>query len=124
MTQYSKEEHDRLRRLWKKFWTYRFRLEDEYRQAHGMEDEEKFPYPYGLRLPPLPRELHGMRCGAKTRGGWPCKQRVLYVNGRCKFHGGLSTGPTSEAGKRKSAENGKKAARLATAEAGSTNKAR
>lgn len=38
-------------------------------------------------------------CGAKTRKGTPCKRTDLYANGRCVNHGGLSTGPTSEAGK-------------------------
>jgi hypothetical protein len=32
------------------------------------------------------------RCGAKTRKGTPCQAQAL-ANGRCKYHGGLSTGP-------------------------------
>ncbi|WP_350341520.1 HGGxSTG domain-containing protein [Desulfoferula mesophila] len=56
--------------------------------------------------PPLPPELVDMTCGAKTRAGTPCKQLVLYRGGRCKFHGGLSTGPRTEEGKAKSAQNG------------------
>jgi len=32
------------------------------------------------------------RCGAKTRKGTPCQAQAL-ANGRCKHHGGLSTGP-------------------------------
>ena len=47
-------------------------------------------------------------CGAKTRKGTPCKQLGIYENGRCKLHGGLSTGPTTEEGKRRSALNGLK----------------
>lgn len=47
-----------------------------------------------------------MTCGARTRAGTPCKQRALYENGRCKLHGGLSTGPRTEAGKAISARNG------------------
>lgn len=47
-------------------------------------------------------------CGAKTRAGTPCKQLGIYENGRCKLHGGLSTGPTTEEGKRKAALNGLK----------------
>ena len=45
-----------------------------------------------------PMELS--RCGAKARsnGGEPCRQPAL-ANGRCRFHGGLSTGPKTEAGK-------------------------
>jgi hypothetical protein len=47
-----------------------------------------------------------MICGAKTRKGTPCKQRGLYINGRCNLHGGLSTGPRTKRGKRRSALNG------------------
>lgn len=45
-------------------------------------------------------------CGARTkRTGEPCKQRAIYSNGRCKFHGGLSTGPRTPEGKAKCALN-------------------
>lgn len=39
-------------------------------------------------------------CGAKARsnGGKPCGQLALR-NGRCRFHGGLSTGPKTAEGK-------------------------
>ena len=51
------------------------------------------------------------RCGARTRKGLPCKappvvKRVCYegfthktTNGRCKLHGGKSTGAKTEAGR-------------------------
>lgn len=45
---------------------------------------------------PFPIELAGLTCGAKTRAGTPCKRRDLYASGRCKLHGGLSTGPRRE----------------------------
>ncbi|NCC04706.1 MAG: hypothetical protein EOM37_11845 [Proteobacteria bacterium] len=45
-------------------------------------------------------------CGAKTRKGTPCKQLGIYENGRCHLHGGLSTGPKTAEGKRRSALNG------------------
>ena len=46
-------------------------------------------------------------CGAKTRAGTPCKRKDIYwPSGRCRLHGGLSTGPKTEAGKKKSAQNG------------------
>ena len=32
------------------------------------------------------------RCGAKTRVGTPCKAPAMK-NGRCRMHGGKSTGP-------------------------------
>lgn len=56
--------------------------------------------------PHLPEACTGMMCGAKTRKGTPCKQKAVYLNGRCKFHGGLSTGPRTAEGKRTSAKNG------------------
>lgn len=34
-------------------------------------------------------------CGAKTKNGEPCKKAAL-ANGRCKFHGGKSTGPKNK----------------------------
>jgi len=47
-------------------------------------------------------------CGAKTRQGTPCKNTRIYKNGRCKNHGGLSTGPRTEEGKAKALANLKK----------------
>jgi hypothetical protein len=32
-------------------------------------------------------------CGAKNRRGQPCQCKLLLRGGRCKFHGGMSTGP-------------------------------
>jgi hypothetical protein len=37
------------------------------------------------------------RCGAKTRRGTPC-QCPAMANGRCRLHGGLSTGPKTAEG--------------------------
>ncbi|MDW7774507.1 MAG: HGGxSTG domain-containing protein [Desulfobulbaceae bacterium] len=59
----------------------------------------------------FPEELKWLICGAKTRKGTPCKQRSLYSNGRCRFHGGLSTGPRTPEGKRKSSQNWMRQAR-------------
>ncbi len=50
-------------------------------------------------------------CAARTRKGTPCKLTTLYDNGRCKFHGGLSTGPKTPQGRRRSALNGRKGGR-------------
>jgi hypothetical protein len=44
-------------------------------------------------------------CGAKTRAGTPCKRRDIYSSGRCRMHGGLSTGPKTPEGKAKVAIN-------------------
>lgn len=48
------------------------------------------------------------KCGAKTRRGTACKRRDLGVGGRCRLHGGLSTGPRTRAGKKRSAMNAKR----------------
>ena len=48
----------------------------------------------GANLATLPR------CGAKTRRGTPCKRAAL-PNGRCRLHGGLSTGPRTEDGRKR-----------------------
>jgi hypothetical protein len=40
-------------------------------------------------------------CGAKTRRGTPCQCKKLYRGSRCRFHGGLSTGPKTAEGKRR-----------------------
>ncbi len=39
------------------------------------------------------------KCGAKTRSGEPCKRFGNKSNGRCKLHGGKSTGAKSKDGK-------------------------
>ena len=50
--------------------------------------------------PPFPPECVDMRCSAKAKStGEPCKSTQIFRNGRCKHHGGLSTGPKSAAGK-------------------------
>jgi hypothetical protein len=89
----------------------RERIEDAYWAA---KLDERIPWRVcaAMKMPPLPsypefpEECRGMTCGAKTRAGTPCKRKDLYISGRCKLHGGLSTGPTTEKGKRKAARNG------------------
>ncbi len=43
----------------------------------------------------------GQRCGAKTRRGTPCQRPANKRNGRCRLHGGRSTGPKSAEGRAK-----------------------
>jgi hypothetical protein len=63
--------------------------------------------------PDLPEECRSMTCGGKgRRSGEPCKQRELYLNGRCKWHGGLSTGPKTAEGRTKSLKNLKRSSKL------------
>ena len=41
------------------------------------------------------------RCNARTRKGTPCRRRELLRGGRCRNHGGMSTGPKTPEGKRR-----------------------
>ena len=41
----------------------------------------------------------GRRCLAKTRQGTPCQNPAIKGPGRCKLHGGKSTGPRTAAGR-------------------------
>jgi len=43
-------------------------------------------------------------CGARTRKGTPCKALSEPGRTRCRFHGGLSTGPKTEEGRKRIAE--------------------
>ena len=45
------------------------------------------------------RELRGQPCGAKTRTGRPCQAKGLGRGRRCRYHGGLSTGPRTPEGR-------------------------
>lgn len=38
-------------------------------------------------------------CGAMTRSGRQCRCTITYRNGRCKWHGGFSSGPKTETGR-------------------------
>ena len=40
----------------------------------------------------------GQRCGAKTRRGTPCQRPARKVNGKCRLHGGRSSGPKTQEG--------------------------
>jgi hypothetical protein len=69
-------------------------------------------YPRSVRRPVLPAypELplspDALVCGGKSRRtGQPCESRAIYANGRCKWHGGLCTGPKTAAGKARSSLN-------------------
>jgi hypothetical protein len=52
-----------------------------------------------------PNRRKGRRlCGAKTRTGGCCQVRAEPGKARCRFHGGKSTGPKTEAGRNRIAD--------------------
>ena len=60
-----------------------------------------------VRRKPASRKRKGgrVRCGAYARStGSPCKAQAL-ANGRCRNHGGMSTGPKTTEGKAKALAN-------------------
>ncbi|WP_363320823.1 helix-turn-helix transcriptional regulator [Roseovarius sp.] len=54
-------------------------------------------------FPAVKRRGNGC-CGAKTRKGKPCRAKPLPGKRRCKFHGGMSTGPRTPEGRGRIAE--------------------
>ncbi|MHB1215468.1 MAG: HGGxSTG domain-containing protein [Thiobacillus sp.] len=78
------------------------RLRADYYVEHGVWP----PQPALPAYPPCPPEFEGMTCGAHGRQkGRPCRRVDIFENGRCKNHGGASTGPKSAEGKARSAAN-------------------
>lgn len=98
----------------------RQRLEEALKQPfHALSEASKWAVVRAMaRLcgsrKPLDRVYRSERpqCGARTRKGTPCKAPAVldfaygcYIrNGRCRMHGGLSTGPRTEAGRQRIAE--------------------
>ncbi len=74
--------------------------------GHGVDRSNSTPRRPGLPLARRGRLKNGnpsgdflaaRRCGAHTRCGGSCRQPAM-PNGRCRLHGGLSTGPRTPAG--------------------------
>ena len=87
----------------KRFKAYNKQREEAFKQ--WCDDGYKSQYP--PRYIPMPDDLKDLRCEARTKAtGQPCKIKAIYSNGRCKLHGGLSTGPRTVDGKKHSAQNG------------------
>ena len=64
--------------------------------------------PQNCKTSVIPAQAVGARnpataCAAKTRTSKPCVRRAM-ANGRCLNHGGLSSGPKSDAGRQRIAE--------------------
>lgn len=60
----------------------------------------------------IPHNYDGSKqflCNARTQSGRPCRAMGLAPNGRCKWHGGKSTGPRTAEGKARSLRNLEKA---------------
>jgi len=97
------------RRRWRQHWK---EVEHVHQERERVLGEQSFLSPRIQSslpdYPTFPEDLADLTCGAKTRAGTPCKRGDLYENGRCRLHGGPSTGPITKRGKRKSAKNGRK----------------
>lgn len=89
----------------------RFIAFNRYYERYKDEQEQAGLWLGQRPLPRIPDDLRDLTCGAKTRKGKPCKRRDLYSNGRCRLHGGLSTGPRTEVGRQQSRINGRKGGR-------------
>lgn len=78
-------------------------------------DENGEPIISDFKLQRIPKQERP-QCGARCRTGNPCQARVVVnVDGsfrkRCRMHGGLSTGPTSEAGRARIVESNRRRAK-------------
>lgn len=79
------------------------------RAAWGIrEKQEAEPIEQLFRSLPksLPNRLANprTRCNAMTRAGMPCRAKSEPGRKRCRFHGGLSTGPKTKEGRARIAE--------------------
>lgn len=88
-----------------KVWWEWYCQRENTRIAHTMlrvfgEKTERLVLPPEPEDDPLPN-INGLTCGATTRAGTPCKLTTIFSNGRCKFHGGLSTGAKTKAGRKR-----------------------
>src|SRR5262245_16803070 len=54
---------------------------------------------------PARYRLDRPRCGARTRQGTSCQAAGIGKGGKCRNHGGLSTGPRTPEGRQRSARN-------------------
>jgi len=106
------DEMDRLRIAWRRYW----QAYDQWRANRDARREAarlawlgnrsgRYIEPICEPFPHVPAAFQKLVCGARTRFGTLCKRRDLYRSGRCRLHGGLSTGPRTLEGKARSASN-------------------
>lgn len=76
------------------------------RYARRCRNRADFQERYRTRREPVTPKAERPRCGATTRKGTPCRAPVVWnattntpQNGRCRLHGGLSTGARTEEGR-------------------------
>ena len=86
-------------------------LKDWYNDGRKQSEEwaaRRYRHPPPESLP-YPEICRGMKCEAKTRSGHPCKNDgTSWANGRCKYHGGASTGPVTPEGKKRVSMNSRR----------------
>ncbi|RQM37275.1 HGGxSTG domain-containing protein [Erwinia psidii] len=95
------------RRNYEAFGQYHLRRESDERESYfarfRLGKRVRYIRPEEPEYEPYP-DIRGLTCGARTRKGTPCKNRELSLNGRCKFHGGKSTGAKTKAGRKRQRE--------------------
>ena len=98
-----------VRTLNSEIWTKSIKTSDatSMRARHGVLQDlqmSRAPVANSNRVLRPPRRRDRPLCGAKTRAGGNCMVKVELGKARCRFHGGLSTGPKTEAGRARIAE--------------------
>lgn len=76
---------------------------DAFRQAYYSVPPRFRPQPAPARYErePWPEHLLSIPCGATTRAGTPCRITTTNHGGRCRLHGGMSTGAKTKAGRKR-----------------------
>ncbi len=73
-------------------------------RAAGIDPDTADPDRVWLLAHKMEKTGYGL-CKAKTRKGTPCLCLGDGANGRCKLHGGMSTGPRTPEGRERALEN-------------------
>jgi hypothetical protein len=113
------------RRILKAYWVELARVEDLRLKMMNDKSEAERRAAFFVRhgtwpsspdlpsRPEFPPVCRDMVCGGKgRRSGRPCQCKEIYANGRCKWHGGASTGPKTAEGKARSQSNLRRGSKL------------